>query len=305
MLGGKQMWQPIYEQIGYFKGAVNQGIVIGSSGAILIDTGLDKQAARKLIRLLNELSQKPIAIINTHAHADHFGGNQELLAHYGEQLKVFAPIFEETAIRYPIWEPTYLYGGAYPLVELENKFLLAPSSPVHTVIEPGKLEIDGIELDVIPLYGHSYRQMGIGFQGILFAADGFYGREVLDKHPIPFHVDTKETLSTLERLMDLPFDYLIPGHGEAIHSQLERVETMTQNRRVYERVNQLITQALIEPKTMDQLQAIISQQLGIRAANAGSYLLYRTAIQSHLKYLLDHQAVTQEIHDNHWIWSVG
>lgn len=299
------MWHPIHEGIGYFKGAVNQGIIFSDTGAILIDTGLDKQAARKLIRLLNELDRELVAIINTHAHADHFGGNQELLTHYGEQVKVYAPIFEETAIRYPIWEPTYLYGGAYPLIEMENKFLLAPASPVHEIIESGKLVVDGIQLDVIPLYGHSYRQMGIGIRDVLFAADGFYGREVLDKHPIPFHIDTRETLATLNRLLDVPYEYLIPGHGESIFLRSDRGETMAQNRMVYERVNQLITQVLIEPQTIDTLQAVISGQLGIHAQNAGSYLLYRTAIQSHLKYLLDDHTVTQEIQDNQWFWRIS
>lgn len=296
------MWHPLAERIGYFKGSVNQGVIIGNSGAILIDTGIDKQAARKLIRLLNELKLDPIAIINTHAHADHFGGNEELLAHYGDRIKVYAPIFEESAIRYPIWEPSYLYGGAYPLSEMENKFLLAPPSRVDVIIEPGKLEIADIELEVVPLYGHSYRQMGIGFENVLFAADGFYGSEVLEKHPIPFHIDTRATLDSLDQLLTVPYDILVPGHGSAIVTQSDRIHTMTQNRLVYEKVNECIVDALQEHKTIDQLQVVVSQKLGVQAANSGSYLLYRTAIQAHLKYLLDQMVITQQIQENQWIW---
>ena len=63
------MWNRLSERTGYFKGSVNQGIIFGESGAILVDTGLDRQAARKLIRLLAELAVEPVAIVNTHAHA--------------------------------------------------------------------------------------------------------------------------------------------------------------------------------------------------------------------------------------------
>ncbi len=295
------MWNRINEQIGYVKGSVNQGVIFSEHGVILIDTGLDKQAARKIIRLLNELQVQPIAIVNTHAHADHFGGNQEILTHNGD-VQVYAPIFEETTIRHPIWEPSYLYGGASPLVEMENKFLLAPPSPVHHVFEPGMLMIDGIELQVVPLYGHSYRQMGIGIEDVLFAADSFYGMEVLIKHPIPFHVDTRATLDSLESLRDLDYTVLIPGHGTAVSSIDERIETIEQNKLVYDRVNHLIVSNLQEPKTLDQLQAAVSNQLEILANNAGSYLLYRTAILAQLKYLVDTQQITQEIQENQWFW---
>lgn len=295
------MWIELKDRVGYMKGAVNQGIVLGDRGAILIDTGIDKQAARKLLRLLKELDTKPIAIINTHAHADHFGGNQEIVNQFPD-VHVYAPVFEESSIRHPIWEPMYLYGGAYPLTELENKFLLAPASPVHVIYDIGNLVIDGVEFEAIPLYGHSFRQMGIRFGDVLFAADGFYGLEVLEKHPIPYHIDTKETLRSLERLEQMSFSYIVPGHGMAIETEQVRKDTMRANADVYKRNMDLILTICREAKTIDEIHAALCNGLQIEVANAGSFLLYRTAIQALLKYLLGEGLLRNEIIQNKWLW---
>lgn len=296
------MWTAISETVGYMKGAVNQGIIFSEKGAILIDTGLDKQAAKKLIRFLHEKNINLSAIINTHSHADHIGGNHELVSHFGDGVKVYAPIFEESAIRHPIWEPIYLYGGAYPLAELQNKFLCAPSSPVHHVIEPGTINIDGVTLKIVPLYGHAYRQMGVVYKDVLFAADGFFGREVLDKHPIPFHVETKETLETLTWLESSEFLRIIPGHGAMIENHTELKTTIAHNRVIYDRVIDTIYNTLNAPMVLDELIPSVCNALHIEIKNAGSYLLYATAIRALLKYMSDQGMVSQELRDNRWLW---
>jgi glyoxylase-like metal-dependent hydrolase (beta-lactamase superfamily II) len=61
----------------YLPGATNLGVVATADGrAILIDTGQDEDAARRLLRACKAAGLMPCAIINTHAHADHFGGNE-------------------------------------------------------------------------------------------------------------------------------------------------------------------------------------------------------------------------------------
>jgi glyoxylase-like metal-dependent hydrolase (beta-lactamase superfamily II) len=45
-------------------------------GAVLIDAGQDRDQAKRLLRACEAAGLTPCAIINTHAHADHFGGNE-------------------------------------------------------------------------------------------------------------------------------------------------------------------------------------------------------------------------------------
>ncbi|RAP24661.1 hypothetical protein C2W64_02831 [Brevibacillus laterosporus] len=99
----------------------------------MIDSGLDTQTAKKTKKGLDELSQPLYAIIKTHSHADHFGGNHYLLQQYPHAI-VYAPALEEAIIRNPMLEPIYLGMGSTPLPELCNKFLLAESSRVDEIL---------------------------------------------------------------------------------------------------------------------------------------------------------------------------
>ena len=72
----------VSEHTGYIPGAVNIGVLRNGNEVILIDTGLDKDSGRKTRRLLEEHGLQLKAIINTHSHADHFGGNAYYLANF-------------------------------------------------------------------------------------------------------------------------------------------------------------------------------------------------------------------------------
>ena len=76
--------QEIAEGIYLHPGAVNCGVIFRGGDALVIDTGLDKEAGRKLLKALGARSLK--VIINTHAHADHFGGNDFLTKRTGAEV---------------------------------------------------------------------------------------------------------------------------------------------------------------------------------------------------------------------------
>ncbi|MDR2136737.1 MAG: MBL fold metallo-hydrolase [Synergistaceae bacterium] len=65
------------ERTWYIPGRVNVGYYEENGQGYLIDTGLDDEQGRKLLKLLNEERQGvPLrAIVNTHSNADHIGAN--------------------------------------------------------------------------------------------------------------------------------------------------------------------------------------------------------------------------------------
>ncbi len=81
--------------------------------ALLVDTGLDRDAARRILKHVASLNVELAAVIVTHAHADHFGGAGEVKKRTG--APVLAPAFEAAVVENPVLEPVYLFAGAQPL----------------------------------------------------------------------------------------------------------------------------------------------------------------------------------------------
>ena len=103
----------ITDTVGCAPGGVNIGVVrVDEDGAILIDTGLNDSAVRKVLRSLQNEQRQVRAIITTHCHADHFGGNAFTVRR--TDARVFAPAWDEAVLRYPMFQPVCLFAGADP-----------------------------------------------------------------------------------------------------------------------------------------------------------------------------------------------
>lgn len=102
------------------------GIYLTEAGqAYLIDSGNDKEAGRKVRQILEKNDWQLRGILNTHSNADHIGGNHYLQSQMG--CPIYAGGIEGAFTKYPILEPSFLYGG-YPCQDLRHKFLLAQES---------------------------------------------------------------------------------------------------------------------------------------------------------------------------------
>ncbi len=200
----------IAENVYVLEGAVNIGIIVDHGAAILVDTGLGDTGVRKVRRWLAENGIDAIGIINTHSHADHFGGNSFLVKKFPD-IKVFAPEIEDAFIRYPLLEPAFLYG-AYPPEELMTGFLMAEPSPVHETLLEGELKIGGIELEIISIPGHSFNQMGVIYKNVFFVADALFVPDLIDKYRILFFVDFEMWVETLEKLKNFESYRIVLGH---------------------------------------------------------------------------------------------
>jgi len=151
-------------QVHYVPNPVNICVVYTKDSAVLVDSGIDENFARKLCRLL----EKPAKfLINTHSHADHCGGNAFLKDKFS--VHVLAPEIERQIIESPILEPFYLFGAAPPK-ELQTKFLMAKPCRVDETLEPGTLTLQDVTLSIVPLAGHSPNQVGVAVDKILFCA---------------------------------------------------------------------------------------------------------------------------------------
>ena len=284
------------------RGAVNSGLIETANGLLAVDTGLDRGAGNRIARAAEELGRPLVAILNTHAHADHHGGNAQLVRKLG--IPVHAPAVEECVIREPRYEAVYLFGGAAPVTALTSKFLLAEPSPVDHVVRPGEtVEIDGRALEMVDLAGHSLAQIGVRVDGVLLAADGFFGREPLEKHGVPYLVDAYGWMETLHRMREMNDTWMVPGHGEPLDDPLP---TLDLNLATLQRAADWLTERLRQARGgTEELLIEFAAAMGMRLTDPPSYVLNRAAMLGFLSSLERAGAVRVVIEGGRWTWAEG
>ncbi|MET3728927.1 glyoxylase-like metal-dependent hydrolase (beta-lactamase superfamily II) [Fictibacillus halophilus] len=279
----------------YFKSAVNIGYIVNNdkSKGMLIDAGLDSSAAKKVIKQLHSEKLPLTHLFITHAHADHFGG-----AFYIQQnvdVHTIAPALEEAIMRNPILEPIYLSQGNFPLKEMRNKFLEAPSIRVDELCSEGSLESFS-EVQTIHLPGHSYNQHGILFGGTLYAADAFLGKDVLQKHKIPFIVDTSKNIETLEKLKEIDVEGMVPGHGNYVTEYKDVIQdNILIQESITSEVHNIINHSGGSGISFENIVAAMLTKYEVEPTNLGAYSLFRTAISAHVNQLLEQKSAVYKI----------
>jgi glyoxylase-like metal-dependent hydrolase (beta-lactamase superfamily II) len=279
----------------------NMGLIVQDGKGLLIDAGLDKDAARRALRVADELDVTLEAIFITHAHADHFGG--AYLIQRRAEIPLYAPALEAAMMENPIIEPLYLFGGAAPIGELRHKFTLArPCRVDHIVKEPGVLEIGPFQVDVIPLPGHAPNQMGVAVGKVIFCADALFPIETLHKHKVPFCFDLDEGLATLERLPDLPYDCFAPGHGPAYEAGEEIAAVCAANYERLAEIREIVYAALEEAQETSALVQRVAGHFWLRLEIATFYFRTRTTILAALSSLEQAGEVLAVVRDNRVLW---
>ena len=284
----------ITEQTGYIDCPAKIGVYRPNGGqdVYLIDSGNDKDAGRKMRQTLDHNGWTLRAILNTHSHADHIGGNKYLQAQTG--CKVFAPGIEGAFTRFPVLEPTMLYGGN-PCRELRNKFLMAQESEVSPQDDPAFPR--GIE--VIPLPGHSMEMVGYRTpDGVVFLADCVSSEATLAKYAISFLYDVQETLNTLDRVEAMRARLFVPSHAAACEdiAPLARL-----NREKILDAGERIAELLREPKGFDALLQSVFKGYGL-TMTVQQHALVGSAVRSYLTYLQAAGRVACAVEDDMLMW---
>lgn len=289
----KQLSEHVY----YLAAAVNTFIISNKGQAILIDTGQDKDYGRKLKQACEALDLQPIAILNTHSHADHYGGNDYLLKHYA--IPVYAPVFEASILQAPYLEPVYLFNGAKPLPELLSKWLLAKPSKVDAELKEGKLELAGLELTILETSGHAHRHMSVICDDVLIAADALFGYSVLEKYALPFGQDIAKQIASTQKLSGLDVRVTVPGHGDPSEDLADLVST---NLRAFSKASEAILQAC-NGKSTEEVLRQSCQDLGIIMTDLPRYYLNLCVVMAYLSYLRESAKVALELKSNSLYWS--
>jgi glyoxylase-like metal-dependent hydrolase (beta-lactamase superfamily II) len=266
----------------YLPGHINAGIIRGAGDSCLVvDTGLDKSAANKIASALDAEGLRPQALLMTHTHADHCGGNAALHQKYG--MPAYCPPFEASMLTFPLLEPVYLYGAAPPDA-LMNKFFLAPATPDVHALPPGQHEIGGVSFAAVALPGHSPGHTGyLTSDGVLFCGDAMFPAYVWEKYHLPYFYDIDSALSSLVVLEGMAGS--LTACVAAHYGPVDLAELVRANREGLQGLAQWAETALSHsPMSREDVVAAAFTEFGLIQNEAQYYLVGSTvaALLTHL-----------------------
>jgi glyoxylase-like metal-dependent hydrolase (beta-lactamase superfamily II) len=186
----------------------NAGIIVGRDGIIVIDTLISAKEAKKFIKDIRLVSDKPIKyVVNTHMHLDHTFGNCEFVklgatiiasADGKREMRSYAETALKKASAYGLTEQD-LEGTeiCYPSITFEKKMEIDLGGRTVELIHPGRSHTEGSIVVFVP------------DQKAIFAGDILF----TDYHPNLIYADIDGWVKALDYVLAMDAATIVPGHG--------------------------------------------------------------------------------------------
>jgi glyoxylase-like metal-dependent hydrolase (beta-lactamase superfamily II) len=291
--------QHILNNVYYVPGPSNIGLVIAEGQqALLIDTGVGERSGRQLLQLLEERGLHLAAILNTHGHGDHVGGNAYLVKHTG--AKVYAPLHDGIILCYPIWGTLCMFGGAEPITELSVPRFAPTACNVDVTVTEGELEIAGVTVQMVPLPGHTGTHTGYIVDNVFFLGDILAGDAELANAPISYAYSITKRLASLEKLRHYSCSAYVLGHGQVEHDITQLIErNIAQSNDILAFIKAYLTRGGVEA---NELLVAVCAHYGITIRNLREYYMLYPTLHSFLSHLHNGGEITHSVENNRLLW---
>ena len=279
----------------YIPGRVNVGYYEENGQGYLIDTGLDDDQGRKILKLLGEERKIPLrAIINTHSNADHIGANAFIQKR--TNCEVWATRIEGVMTEQTTLEPLLLWS-AWPFKQIRGKFIEAKPSKVSFIESSGP--IMDTALTAVPLPGHFLDMIGLKTpDGVFFLADSLFDPMILEKYRFSVMLDVASAYETLNKIANTTASWFVPCHAAATQQIGELVR---QNKEGLGWVSEAVYDTLGEPLSREDILSRISMKNGLDM-DAAHLLLNLACVSAHLTYLSEMEKVEPFVRDCRLLW---
>lgn len=288
--------QQVGSQSFYINCPAKIGVYVRSEHEVyLIDSGNDKEAAKKVMKIAETNGWVIKGVINTHSNADHIGGNAYIQNKTG--CPVFSSGIEADFTRHPLLEPSFLYGG-YPCKDLKNKFLMAKESIVTDFSSPDFPK----EIEIIPLPGHFFDMVGFKTpDNTVFLADCVSSAATLSKYGVTFIYDVAAYLEPLTTIEMLKADIFVPSHADPCRDIKELTEVNRQ--KVFE-IEQVIKTICHVPNTVDDIISEVFRTFGM-SMTIEQYVLVGSTVRSYLSWMKDRGVLDFSVDNTVPLWKIA
>ena len=249
----------------------------------------------------------------THAHADHFGGNAELIA-ADPGCRIYVHVRDATWARDPAWHVRDGYdalGPDYPCPDEIKAWvaaLLGPPTPVERLEAGDALALDdGRTLRVVHLPGHSPGHIGLweAQEGVLLLSDALLGSgQVIGGKvvAIPAYLDVDAYLASIRTVRALAPTLTCPAHFPVMDGAQTQAFCDDSERFVY-RLDAAVRDLLAdgEPRTLQQITAAVVPAI---APAADVSVVAGMSVQAHLNALERHGLAAWTVRDRQRAWTL-
>lgn len=303
----------LFDSIYYIPGPSNVGLVINKNSIYLIESGMDRKDAERIhneIKSFFKEQNKDFtlkAIINTHSHTDHAGGNAYFKEIYSD-CEIWCSKIEAGVLQNPFVNGTVFCGGLlYPEIRIPY-FCAEPSEATNYLSEDTIITTDnGITFTFMQLLGHTFDMHGVivtnaNGKTAMFAGDAIFGHHHILKYWIPYLYDVRKYKESLDKLAETKYDVYIPTHGEistviAELSELNKIAILSTEQSI---LNALKNGPLIHE---DILASVANQnELKLKIAQ---YVLIGCTLRAYLIYLWEEKKIVYNLVDNRMVWSIN
>jgi cyclase len=182
----------------------NVAVLNTDEGTVIVDTMTLQYQGDRIRQVATELTGKPVvAIINSHYHLDHTHGNPAFDA--GTRV-----IATERTLQHLLHSDAEYFSGE-----------AAAFLPNETFVDDVRLNFGNKTLRLLSLgRGHTDGDLVVLFEQerVIHMGDLFF-HQLYPNIDLEAGGSVREWPTTLERAMKLPFDAVIPGHGEVTDIQ--------------------------------------------------------------------------------------
>lgn len=254
----------------------------------LIDSGSDVSSAKRTLKICEEQNWNIKGIINTHAHADHIGGNAYIQKKTG--CDIFCSTIDIPFIKHPIINPLHIYGGYIPK-EMEHKFFLAEESSPKDISN----EDFPSELKVYDISGHSLGMIAIVTPDCTaFVGDIVSSEFIINKYGITYLLNIEKHLESLKFVENLDAKKFVMSHVDTVDDIRELIKF---NRdKIYE-IKDKILELLKTPMTFEQLLRELFYHYNLMM-NIRQHSLVGSTVRSYLTWLKENNELEVLVQDN-------
>ena len=205
----------VTERVYLFRNVVNSTVIIGDNGVAVIDTQVNPVMARRLLKAVRSVTDKPILYaINTHYHWDHTNGNA--VFHEAGATIVAREMTKDFMVSRSPRQEAFLASRGFKLGDApvlptqtfaQEMELDLGNQPLH-LVHLGKAETDDATAIRIPA-----EECIVSGDTVMTGSFPIFGQPVMNEGLMANH----DWINTIKELRTYAPKHVLPGHGPLAH----------------------------------------------------------------------------------------